>query len=137
MSELIRAAGGIPVRELDDELEVLVVHRAHYDDWTFPKGKCELGETDEECAVREVQEETGLLCALGEELRSTFYTDGKGRPKTVRYWLMSVVGGELAFDNEVADARWLGPEEAAELLTFERDVELLRDVARALGRPAQ
>ena len=84
MSEPVRAAGGIPVREELDELQVLVVHRPQYDDWTFPKGKCEPGETDEDCAVREVEEETGLRCALGVELPSTSYTDGHGRPKTVR-----------------------------------------------------
>lgn len=114
------------MREELGELEVLVVHRAHYDDWTFPKGKLEPGESDEECAVREVEEETGLLCALGDELPSTFYTDGKGRPKSVRYWRMEVVAGELTFDNEIAAARWVSPADAAELLTYGRDVELLR-----------
>jgi 8-oxo-dGTP pyrophosphatase MutT (NUDIX family) len=128
MSVPVRAAGGIPVREELGELQVLVVHRAHYDDWTFPKGKCEPGETDEDCAVREVEEETGLRCALGVELPSTSYTDGHGRPKTVRYWLLRVVGGELAFDNEVEAARWLSRAAAAELLTYERDVELLDHV---------
>jgi 8-oxo-dGTP pyrophosphatase MutT (NUDIX family) len=132
MSDPVRAAGGIPIRELDDELEVLVVHRTQYDDWTFPKGKCEPGESDEDCAVREVEEETGLRCELGTELRSTFYTDGKGRPKTVRYWSMRVVGGKLAFDHEVAAARWLNAEEAARLLTYDRDVDLLGALAEAL-----
>ena len=60
--------------------EVLVVHRPAYDDWTFPKGKVERGETDEDCAVREVEEETGLRCTLGRELPSTEYKDAKGRP---------------------------------------------------------
>lgn len=114
------------MREGLNELEVLVVHRAHYDDWTFPKGKLEPGESDEECAVREVEEETGLVCVLGDELPSTFYTDGKGRPKSVRYWRMEVVSGELTFDNEIAAARWVSPADAAELLTYGRDVELLR-----------
>ena len=126
MSELVRAAGGIPVRGGSDEIEVLVVYREHYDDWTFPKGKCEPGETDELCAVREVEEETGLLCALGEELPSTSYTDGRGRPKSVRYWRMEAVGGKLAFDNEVAAARWLNLTDAAAILTYARDVELLQ-----------
>ncbi len=128
MSGPIRAAGGIPVREELDVLEVLVVYRAEYDDWTFPKGKLEPGESDEECAVREVEEETGLRCALGAELASTSYTDAKGRPKTVRYWRMWVVGGELAFNHEVEAARWVSPADAAELLTYERDVELLRSL---------
>jgi 8-oxo-dGTP diphosphatase len=109
-----------------DGVEVLVVHRPKYDDWTFPKGKLEPGETDEVCAVREVTEETGLVCALGEELPSTFYTDGQGRPKRVRYWLLQVVGGELRFDHEVDEARWLAPADATALLSYERDVTLLR-----------
>ena len=125
MSDVVRAAGGIPVRRGPAGLEVLVVYRTHYDDWTFPKGKCERGETDEDCAVREVEEETGLRCALGPELPSTLYTDPRGRPKRVRYWELEVVGGSLGFDNEVADARWVTPEAAAGLLSYPRDVELL------------
>ena len=85
---VIRAAGGVPVRQAGGDLEVLLVHRPRYDDWTFPKGKAEPGESDVECALREVEEETGLRCELGRELPSTSYVDGKGRPKRVRYWLM-------------------------------------------------
>ena len=125
MSEVVRAAGGMPVRRAPDEIELLVVYRRHYDDWTFPKGKCEPGESDEDCALREVEEETGLLCTLGAELPSTSYSDARGRPKRVRYWALDVVGGELGFDNEVAGARWVSPQEAAELLSYARDVELL------------
>jgi len=122
---VVRAAGGIPVRETPNGLEVLVVHRPRYRDWTFPKGKLEPGETDEACALREVEEETGLVCVLEEELPSTSYRDGRGRPKEVRYWRLRVVGGELLYDHEVDDARWLRLEEAAKLLTYERDLPLL------------
>ena len=93
LSPVVRAAGGVVVRGTGAATEVLLVHRPAYDDWTFPKGKGEPGESDEECAVREVEEETGLLCTLGRELASTEYVDGKGRPKSVRYWVMEVVGG--------------------------------------------
>ena len=89
---VVRAAGGIPVRDGRDGLEVLVVHRPQYDDWSFPKGKCEEGETDEACALREVQEETGLVCALERELPSTAYHDSRGRQKRVRYWRLRVLG---------------------------------------------
>ena len=81
--KVVRAAGGVPVREGVDGLEVLVVHRPQYDDWSFPKGKCDLGESYEACAVREVEEETGLRCALEDSLPATSYHDSKGRRKRV------------------------------------------------------
>src|SRR3954463_11754048 len=107
MADPLRAAGGIVQRDG----RLLVVHRPKYDDWTFPKGKLERGETHEEGALREVEEETGLSCSLGRELVQTTYRDGKGRKKEVRYWLMEVVGGDLHFDYEVDAARWLSPGE--------------------------
>lgn len=125
LSKVVRAAGGIVVRGSGIETEVLLVHRPQYDDWTFPKGKVEPGESDEDCAVREVEEETGLACALGRELEATSYLDAKQRPKTVRYWVMHVVEGELRFDFEVDAARWVTADEAAKLLTYPRDIELL------------
>ena len=132
MSEVVRAAGGVPLRQGAAGAEVLVVHRARYDDWTFPKGKAEPGESDEACALREVEEETGLVCALAEPLPSTSYTDPRGRPKVVRYWVLDVVGGELAFRNEVGAGRWLPIAAAGELLTYPRDADLLRAAAQAL-----
>jgi 8-oxo-dGTP diphosphatase len=128
---VVLAAGGIVTRD-GGELEVLVVHRPRYDDWSFPKGKLANGETDEECALREVEEETGLRCELGAELGSTSYLDGRGRPKRVRYWLMSPAGGELAFRHEVDAARWVSVAEARELLTYEHDSQLL-DMVSASG----
>ena len=125
VSDVVRGAGGLVVRERERGTEVLVVHRPYYDDWTFPKGKVEPGESDEECAVREVEEETGLRCELGDELPSTSYTDSAGRAKRVRYWLMLAVAGELRFAHEVGDARWVTAAEAKELLTYARDVEVL------------
>ncbi len=129
MSEPVLAAGGIPVRTGADGVEVLLVHRRRYGDWTFPKGKREPGEDDERCALREVAEETGLTCALDEELPTTWYTDGHGRPKRVRWWRLRVVSGELELPpGEIDDARWVSPGEAAALITYERDLELLRRV---------
>jgi len=122
----VRAAGGVVFRGR----QVLLVHRPHYDDWTFPKGKCAAGESDEACALREVEEETGLRCRLGRELVSMSYVDGRGRPKTVRYWLMEPLGGEFAADDEVDAVRWVEAKTAAGLLSYERDVQVLRD---ALG----
>src|SRR3989442_274166 len=89
VSEVVRAAGGVVLRDG----RVLLVHRPRYGDWTFPKGKALPGESDEDCALREVEEETGLRCELGEELPATAYVDGMGRPKRVRWWRMRPVGG--------------------------------------------
>ena len=105
--------------------EVLIVHRPAYDDWSFPKGKLERGESDEEAAAREVEEETGLRCRLERELPETRYVDARGRAKTVRYWLMTPIGGRLAADNEIDEARFVPVAEALALLTYERDRELL------------
>ena len=105
---------------------VLVVHRPGTTTGRFPKGKAEPGESDEDCAVREVEEETGLRCSLGRELPATEYIGPKQRPKKVRYWEMEIVGGSLRFEHEVDDARWLAPGEAASLLSYARDVDVLR-----------
>ena len=123
---MIRASGGLVVREGDDgERQVLIVHRPRYDDWSFPKGKLKADETDEDCALREVAEETGLTCELDEELTATEYLDASGRPKRVRYWLMRPVGGRLEFLHEVDDARWVSREEAQTLLSYAHDRGLL------------
>ncbi|WP_028059252.1 NUDIX hydrolase [Candidatus Solirubrobacter pratensis] len=119
----VRAAGGVVRREG----RIAVVHRPRYDDWSLPKGKLDPGETWAEAALREVREETGLECELGEELSSTSYHDRKGRSKLVRYWLMDVVGGEFEPNDEVDELRWLTPAEAAALLTYPRDAELAQE----------
>jgi 8-oxo-dGTP diphosphatase len=108
-------------RRENGAVEVLLVHRPKYDDWTFPKGKAAPEETDEECALREVKEETGLSCALGRELLSTSYRDGRGRPKTVRYWAMEPLAGSFTPRSEVDEVRWLPTAEARALLSYDRD----------------
>jgi 8-oxo-dGTP diphosphatase len=128
---VVRAAGGIVVRGRPDALEVVLVHRPKYDDWTLPKGKARRGETDEECALREVEEETGLRCELLDEVGSTSYRDSSGRPKVARFWLMHPIGGELRGDNEVDDARWLPFDDALGLLSYERDRDVLRSLRAA------
>ncbi|MDX6453592.1 MAG: 8-oxo-(d)GTP phosphatase [Gaiellaceae bacterium] len=116
---MVRAAGGVIVRDGS----VLLVHRPEYDDWSFPKGKLEDGETWEEGALREVEEETGLRCALGDELGRTKYEVEAG-PKEVRYFHMDG-DGEARAQNEVDDVRWVPLAEARELLTHPRDRALL------------
>jgi 8-oxo-dGTP pyrophosphatase MutT (NUDIX family) len=119
--ELVRAAGGLVVRDG----RVLLVHRPKYDDWSFPKGKCDAGESDEACAIREVEEETGLRCELQHEIGETDYIDGKGRRKSVRYWRMTAVDCEFVPGDEVDEIRWEIAERAAQLLTWPRDLQLL------------
>jgi 8-oxo-dGTP pyrophosphatase MutT (NUDIX family) len=115
----------VVLRDRDCGLEVLVVHRPRYGDWTFPKGKAEPGEPDEACALREVEEETGLRCELGQELPATEYLDARGRSKRVRYWRMRPLDERLELLHEVDEARWVPVDEARELLTYARDLALL------------
>ena len=127
---LVRAAGGVVWRLNDDgAVEVLLVHRPKYDDWSFPKGKLDEGETLEQCAIREVEEETGLRCVLGHELVSTSYVDRKGRSKVVRYWEMTVADGDFAPTDEVDEIRWLSMADADALLSYGRDRGLLATFA--------
>ena len=112
---------------------MLVVHRPRYDDWSLPKGKVEPGESDEETAVREVEEETGYRCTLGEELTTVRYIDRKGRQKQVRFWKMQVTGEiDWAPNEEVDERLWISPSVAATLLSYEAD----RELVRSLGGPA-
>lgn len=128
----MRAGGGILWRERDTT-EVLVVHRPRYDDWSFPKGKCEPGETDEDCALREVAEETGMICELGAELSPVRYRDRNGRLKQVRYWAMEPVGVAPNWDDEVDVLCWLRMTRAARVLSYERDAAVLDSFGLLVG----
>jgi 8-oxo-dGTP diphosphatase len=114
-------------------MRVLLVHRPHREDWTFPKGKLEEGESHEHCARREVEEETGLHCKLGLELPPTSYINGKGRLKVVRYWIMDPGNGRAEPRNEVDAIRWVSIEEAAALLTYPRDRKTLPALCAAVA----
>ena len=126
---VVRAAGGVVRRRgPGGEWELLLVHRPRYGDWSLPKGKADPGETDEQTALREVEEETGLRCALGEEFGETRYRDNRGRAKIVRYWLMEPEGGGHVFEpnDEVDELRWCTRRDAAKLLTYAHDRKLVQ-----------
>ena len=124
----VKASGGVVWRRGASGVEVAIVHRPRYDDWSLPKGKLDPGESWEEAALREVREEIGLSCRLGRELPPVGYKDRKGRDKVVRYWMMEPVDGEFTPSEEVDEVRWLIPSAAAELLTYPHDRELVQEV---------
>lgn len=127
LSRVVRAAGGVVWRRGPDGLEVLLIHRPRYGDWSFPKGKAnDDAESDEDTALREVEEEVGLRLALGPELEGTGYRDSKGRRKVVRYWAMELPFGEepIAGDG-VDEVLWVALEDATARLTWDRDLAVL------------
>ena len=127
----MQAAGGLLVRRHRGELQIALVHRPVHQDWSYPKGKLEVGETYEEAARREVHEETGMACRLLRFVGHVEYTDRKGRPKVVAYWVMARESGDFTVNQEVDELRWLNLVAAGDLLTYRRDRELLAVVAAA------
>ena len=146
-TEIVHAAGGVIARPgPDGSVEVLIVHRPRYDDWSLPKGKAEPGERAEETALREVEEETGYHCVLGTEIPTVHYEDHRGRQKEVRFWHMTVISDEspkpneepgfvpnkepgFAPNEEVDELRWISPTAAATLLSYDAD----RNIVLGLG----
>lgn len=127
----VRAGGGVVLRDGPGGIEVAVIHRPRYDDWSLPKGKLEPDESFEDGAIREVEEETGLRCELGAELSPVSYRDRRGRLKLVRYWLMRSRGGEFTANEEVDRLEWLPPAEAIRRLQYEHDRKLVAELPRA------
>ncbi|MEW6152765.1 MAG: NUDIX hydrolase [Actinomycetota bacterium] len=129
----VRAAGGVVWRRgPGGGVEVLLVHRPRYDDWTLPKGKLAAGEDDRAGALREVWEETGLHCELGTELATSHYVDAQGRPKTVRYWAMRPGEGQFHANAEVDRLRWISLPAARAALTYDRDREVIDSLYEAV-----
>jgi 8-oxo-dGTP pyrophosphatase MutT (NUDIX family)/phosphohistidine phosphatase SixA len=130
----VRAAGAVVWRDGPAGLEIAVVHRPKYDDWTLPKGKAEPGEHVLLTAVREVEEETGLRVTLGRRLSPSYYKVD-GRPKRVDYWAGRPADPQAPFtpSHEVDDLAWLPMAAAADQLTYDRDVALVEEFA---GGPA-
>ena len=127
---LVRAAGGALWRPAaGGGVETALVHRPRYDDWSLPKGKPDEGEHLLQTAVREVAEETGLEVVVGRRSVRTEYEVLEG-PKRVDYWLMRVVGGGFAPNDEVDQLRWLAVDEACALVSHAHDRAVLADLAR-------
>jgi 8-oxo-dGTP pyrophosphatase MutT (NUDIX family) len=124
--DVVLAAGGIVLRNVaGGRREVAVVHRPSRNDWSLPKGKLGADETLEVCALREVEEETGLRCRLRRFVGSTEYRDRRDRPKVVSFWLMDPLDGVFVASDEVDEMRWLELSVALQTLTYERDRDLI------------
>jgi 8-oxo-dGTP diphosphatase len=124
------AAGGLVWRRSDDGLEVLVVHRPKYADWSLPKGRLDDGESLLECALREVEEETGLVCNVGRKLPQVVYVKPGGRNKKVALWAMSVVDGQFTPNREVDKIKWVPIGKAAKRLTYPGDAQMLDSLGK-------
>lgn len=130
--EPVRAAGCVLWRlsPFDDEVEICLVHRPKYDDWSFPKGKLKRAEGPLAGALREVEEETGYRCTPGARLPTSRYT-ANGRPKEVHYWEAEATDGAFTPNAEVDRISWLPPAAARHRLTQPRDRDLV-DALRAV-----
>lgn len=137
----VEAGGGLVWRPCASGVEVVLVHRPKYDDWSFPKGKLEGAETAEAAALREVKEECGLACRLGPRLGSSSYLYGQGTAKVVHYWAMTPEPGapgpalrpapEAA--HEVDAAEWVPLPEARRRLSYEQDRALLDSLEKLVA----
>ena len=153
---LVRSAGALVWRFADPtrvarpgepidpaDIEVLMVHRPRYHDWSWPKGKAENGEPLLAAAVREVEEETGQIITLGAPLTTQRYRLGGGQTKEVHYWVGTPLPADAAAARlrapaaraprtEIDQTTWASPEAASDMLTRRGDRRLLADlVARA------
>jgi len=127
---VVRAAGGLVWRTAGPEIEIVLVHRPRYDDWSLPKGKAHRGESDEDTALREVAEETGLWCRLGAELDTVRYVTASGEDKTVRWWEMTVLHDDgFTANDEVDEVRWVTVAEFEQLGSFPSDRSVVHSSA--------
>ncbi len=129
----VYAAGALCWREVDGQLLVAIIHRKRYNDWSWPKGKVDPGESLPQAAVREIREETGLKVKLGVFLGVQKYMLANGADKEVHYWAAKVTDKALANntfkpDEEVEKVEWKTPDELTDLLSYEHDKELLQQL---------
>lgn len=138
VSRATLAAGAVLWRgDLSDpsSIEVAVIHRPHYDDWSLAKGKVDPGESLPTTAVREILEETGYQVRLGKLLGKVSYPVAD-RTKVVYYWTAEVLGGEFAQNGEVNELRWTSIDEARQLLSYDVDAEVLAKAQKRFLLPA-
>ena len=121
----VEAAGGVVVRDEGDRRLVAIVHRPRWDDWTFPKGHLERGEELLDCALREVLEETGLVCEADAVSIEAHHVDHKGRAKRVTYWRMRPLSGVFTPNREVDEIGWFTRGQARRRLTYAGDQRVL------------
>lgn len=133
----VHAAGGVVYREGFGNTgpQFLLVHRNRYHDWSLPKGKLNRGESFEEAAGREVLEETGITCKVGQFLGGVMYPTQRGRPKLVKYWMLESIDGSFTPNLEVDKAEWVGINGARALLSYNRDARLIERAYDLLDNP--
>lgn len=130
MSELITAAGGLVFSVIGGETRVLVIHRPRYDDWSFPKGKHDDGESDDAAALREIREETSVSGRIVSRLADVVYMTPNDNPKRVSYFgVRAIHTPKFTPNSEVDRIEWLSKKEARKRLTYEHDRELLKSVS--------
>ncbi|MET9451343.1 NUDIX hydrolase [Streptomyces cinerochromogenes] len=131
---VVRAAGCVLWRRSPaGGIQLALVYRPKWSDWSWPKGKLKKGEPARAAALREVREETGHTCRLGPDLPTLRYTDRTGRRKEVRYWAAESTGGAFVPNDEVTELLWLPPAEAHDRLTHPQDRELIPAALAAIG----
>ncbi len=126
------AAGAVLWRGDAANPEIGIIHRPGYDDWSLPKGKLDPGENLPMTAEREIREETGYTVRLGKLLGNVSYPV-TGRTKLVWYWTAEVLDGEFEPNAEVDELRWVSFDDAADLLTYDLDVDVLNKARKRLG----
>jgi 8-oxo-dGTP diphosphatase len=128
----VRAAGAVLWRRAGDGIEVAVVHRPQYDDWSLPKGKLERDEHPLTAGLREVLEETGFRAEPVLRLPDVAYDLPDGSGKTVQFWAMRAIepaAAPIADPAEVDEVAWLSPDRAAGRLSYPADADLVARVA--------
>jgi len=134
---VVRAAGALPWRREDGELQVMLVHRPRYDDWSWPKGKLDPGEQWPAAAVREVLEETGLEVDVESDLgdiRYFYVWEGVRVRKRVHFFLMRMTGGDVEdHDTEMEDVRWFPLRSAVKRAAYRGEREVIERAVERLA----